>query len=116
MGTKNTNLGRVDVKEASLPSSESAKALLNGEPGGWWKFTSSTILRSILIAPGLIIGGVRKPSQILVGSLASSMLISTFIITYLAFDNEEEKVPKTRRRASSPTPPTRRGKFAKGTE
>lgn len=73
----------VGTKDASLPSSEAAAAVLNGEAGSWAKLFASTVLRAILIAPGLALGGVREPKKLLWGSLASSVLITGFILAYL---------------------------------
>lgn len=78
------HLGRADIQESTLPSSEAAKSLLNGEEGGIAKFAASTVLRSILIMPGLLLGGVREPKKIVMGSLISSTMISSFVLLYLA--------------------------------
>lgn len=76
-------LGGETVKNASLPSSEAAASFLNGEDGGFAKIISSTLLRALLIAPGLALGGVREPKKVIIASLASSLMISTFILVYL---------------------------------
>lgn len=76
-------LAGATVKNASLPSSEAAASFLNGEDGGFAKIISSTLLRALLIAPGLALGGVREPKKVIIASLASSVMISTFILVYL---------------------------------
>lgn len=69
------------IPEGSPPTSYAAHAVLGGEPGAIIRFGALTILRSLLVAPGLAIAGIRgKP--LLYGSLASSGMISAFAIAY----------------------------------
>lgn len=69
--------------QCALPSSDSAKRALDGEPTGARDLAISTLLRSGLIAPGLMIVGIA-PKKALIGSLVSSIFISTFIVVYMA--------------------------------
>lgn len=70
-----------------LPSSASAKAFLAGEPGGAGKLLLSTGLRSLLIAPGLLLVGIPWKKAFM-GAAISSLSISTFIIIYMSVKND----------------------------
>lgn len=72
--------------KTSLPSSDAAKHVLEGKPGAWLEFGASTVLRGVLVMPGLLIAGVDAKKALL-GSMISSVLISTFVIGYLKFNS-----------------------------
>lgn len=82
-------LGRVGVgvpeagSEASphLPSSESVLAAINGEPGGWGKVLFSTLLRALLVAPGVWLAGGRG-GRLVAGSLVASTSITAFLFLW----------------------------------
>lgn len=63
------------------PSSASACNLLNGADGAVPSFLGHWALRGVLIAPGLALAGVRGRS-LWVGALASSTMISAFLLLY----------------------------------
>lgn len=65
----------------NLPSSESVLAALRGEPGGWGKVLLSTLLRSLLIAPGVFLAGGRG-WRLAAGSLVASSSITTFLLIW----------------------------------
>lgn len=65
----------------NLPSSESVLAALRGEPGGWGKVLLSTLLRSLLIAPGVFLAGGRG-WKLAAGSLVASSSITTFLLIW----------------------------------
>ena len=67
----------------SLPSSDAASAFLEGAEGGTFALITSTGLRSILIAPGLLIAGVPWKKALL-ASVISSISITTFILIYMS--------------------------------
>lgn len=69
------------VPEGSPPTSYAAYATLNGDKGSMLKFAGLTILRSLLIAPGMAIAGVRG-KQLLWGSLAASGFVSMSALVY----------------------------------
>lgn len=66
-----------------LPSSESVLSALRGEPGGWGKVLLSTLLRSLLIAPGVALAGGRG-WRLVAGSLVASSSITTFLLIWYA--------------------------------
>lgn len=65
------------------PSSSSVCAIFDGKPGGWSQFLLHWGVRAGLIAPGLALTGVRG-RRLVTASLASSTLISMFLIAYTA--------------------------------
>jgi len=73
-GGQRRNLGQ-------LPSSESVQAVLNHEPNGWTKVVMSTVLRSVLIAPGVAVAGARG-WKLVGGSLLSSATITAFLFIF----------------------------------
>jgi len=62
-------------------SSASACNLLNGADGAVPSFLGHWVLRGVLIAPGLALAGVRG-RPLWVGALASSTMISAFLLLY----------------------------------
>jgi len=75
-------LGNADtVPQGSPPSSYAAYAIVDGEPGSIVRFAGLTILRALLIAPGVALAGVRG-KQLILGSLAGSGLISLAAVGY----------------------------------
>lgn len=64
-----------------LPSSESVLAAINGEPGGWGKVLMSTLLRSLLVAPGVWLAGGRG-GRLVAGSLVASTSITAFLFLW----------------------------------
>lgn len=71
------------MSSCALPSSDSAKRALDGESNGVRDLALSTLLRSALIAPGMMVVGI-KPGKALLGSVVSSFFITTFIVCYMA--------------------------------
>ena len=65
-----------------LPSSDAARCVLENKPGAVGQLALSTLLRSALIAPGMLLIGV-KPGKALLGSVISSIFITTFVVTYM---------------------------------
>jgi hypothetical protein len=55
--------------------------VLDGAPGAWPKFIGHWLLRSALIMPGLVIGGVRD-KRIIPAALASSTFVSLFLMLF----------------------------------
>lgn len=76
--------------ECALPSSSAAKNFLKGEDGGAFEMVAATALRSILIAPGLYLAGVRD-RKLIAASLLSSTMITGFVVGYLALTNKAKK-------------------------
>lgn len=91
MPTRNAAIGNVvpmagashGVPDGSPPTSYAAVGALTGEPGALLRFSALTALRSLIIAPGLAVAGVRG-KQLLFGSLASSITISVSALIYAA--------------------------------
>lgn len=69
------------VHTPSLPSSESVSAALRREPGAWAKVASSTMLRAVLIAPGMWVAGGRG-WRLALGALTASVSITAFIFLF----------------------------------
>lgn len=57
--------------------------MFDGASGAWPKFIGHWFLRAVLIVPGLIIGGVRD-RRIIPAALASSTMVSLFLMFYTA--------------------------------
>jgi hypothetical protein len=81
----------------SLPSSDAAAEFLRGTEGGTGKIIASTVLRSVLILPGLLVVGV-EPKKAVFGSLISSGLITGFILIYMGADAPKRVLGGTRKR------------------
>ena len=71
-----------DLPEGSPPTSYAAHAVLSGKGGALAAFAGLTLLRSLLIAPGLALAGIRG-KQLLYGSLAGSGVISAVALGYV---------------------------------
>lgn len=69
-------IGAMD--SGALPSSKATLGAINGEPGGWTSVVMTTALRSLLIAPGVWLGGARG-WRLVAGSLVASTSISVFL-------------------------------------
>ena len=69
------------MPQGSPPSSYAAYAVINGDPGALLRFLGLTLLRGLIIAPGMAVAGV-KGKQLLWGSAAASGLISFFALGY----------------------------------
>lgn len=78
----------------SLPSSESVLAALRGEPGGWSKVLFSTLLRALLVAPGVWLGGARG-GRLVAGSLVASTSITAFLFLWFVMQGEGRSAPQT---------------------
>jgi hypothetical protein len=59
--------------------------LFDGESGAWLKFLTHWALRAGLIMPGFALAGVRD-KRLITGSLASSTMISLFLMLYTAVE------------------------------
>jgi len=71
--------------------------VFDGEPGAWPKFISHWLLRSVLIMPGLVIGGIRD-RRIIPAALASSTFVSLFLVFYTAVERGRRGIPVGRTR------------------
>lgn len=67
-----------------LPSSASVLAVIHGERGAWFKVVTSTVLRALLIAPGLYWSGVRGDSLVTSAALGSSGITAFLFVYYMA--------------------------------
>ena len=63
------------IRPGSPPSSYAVAAVLEGEPGGWWKVAKATALRAVFVAPGVAVAGLRGRKLVL-GSLLGSVGIT----------------------------------------
>jgi hypothetical protein len=67
----------------SPPSSYAVAGVLEGERGAWNRVAFGTLQRSLFIAPGLAMAGIRG-GELVKGSLYSSLSITGFIfLTYI---------------------------------
>jgi hypothetical protein len=78
-----------DRVNSGLPSSDAAAAFLQGEDGSTSRLLSSTLLRSALIFPGLMVAGIDWKKSLL-GAVLGSIGISTFILLYMSARNTGE--------------------------
>ena len=83
-------LGAALSTEPHLPSSESVLCMLKGEPGGFGKVVASTLLRALLVAPGVWFGGARTFKSVAVGSLVASSSITAFLFVWYAMHRAPE--------------------------
>lgn len=86
------------MSSCALPSSDSAKRALDGEANGVRDLALSTLLRSALIAPGMMVVGI-EPKKAVLGSVISSIFITTFILAFMG-----AKRGSQRRRLRAPRP------------
>jgi hypothetical protein len=70
-----------NIPEGSPPTSYAAYAVVTGERGALLRFAGFTLLRSLIIAPGVALAGVRG-RQLVWGSLAASGVISAAALGY----------------------------------
>ena len=72
------------VEPDAPPSSYPVAAVLEGEPGGWPGVILGTVKRSVFIAPGLALAGIRGKKLVL-GSVYSSAVVTAWLFAlYLA--------------------------------
>lgn len=75
-----------------LPSTESTLSALRGEPGGWGKVVSTTLLRALIIAPGVWVGGGRG-WRLVGGSLVGSVGITAFLFLWHSMHEGTQSTP-----------------------
>ena len=93
-----------DLPEGSPPTSYAAHAVLKGRGGAILAFGGLTLLRSLLIAPGLALAGIRG-KQLLWGSLAGSAVISATALGYVfALDKKKRAEAATTTEETSEEP------------
>jgi len=68
----------------SPPSTYAIQALLEGQEGALWRVGRVTLTRTLLIAPGLYLTGLRG-RDLVRGSLYASASISAGLLLYYAF-------------------------------
>ncbi len=90
-------LGAVPV--GSPPSTYAGYDVVTGKPGAIPVFAALTVLRAVLIAPGLFVAGVRG-RQLAGGALLASAGVSAFVLGYTRWNHKPE--PKFE---APPTPP-----------
>jgi hypothetical protein len=71
--------------------------VFDGAPGAWPKFIGHWFLRSALILPGFAIAGLRD-KRLITGSLASSTMISLFLMLFTAVERGRMGMPAIQRR------------------
>lgn len=76
----------------NLPSSDSTLSFLRGEPGGFGKVLTTTLLRALILAPGVWVGGGRG-WRLVAGSLVSSLSISAFLFLWYSANGTGQAEP-----------------------
>ncbi len=87
----------------NLPSSDSTLSFLRGEPGGFGKVLTTTLLRALILAPGVWVGGGRG-WRLVAGSLVSSLSISAFLFLWYSANGTGQAEPSTQTSAAPPEP------------
>lgn len=83
LGALGAVAGEVGSTPVDLPSSQSVLGALRGEPGGWTKVFLSTLLRTLLIAPGMWFAG-GKGWRLWAGAASASTTITVFLFFWYA--------------------------------
>lgn len=86
----------------NLPSSDSTLSLLRGERGGLGKVVTTTLLRAVILAPGVWVGGGRG-WRLVGGSLVASLSITAFLFLWYSA-NGTGSAPSTQPSAAPPEP------------
>lgn len=84
-----------------LPSSQSALAALRGEPGALGKVMLTTLLRTLLIAPGMWLAGGRGV-RLWMGASAASSTITLFLLFWYAAQEDGRREAATGPRLADP--------------
>lgn len=77
------------IERGSPPSSYCALAVVEGQPGAIPRFLLATLLRSLIIAPGLFAVGI-PPKQVAFGALAASTSISGVLLLYYGWHHNRQ--------------------------
>jgi hypothetical protein len=87
----------------NLPSSDSTLSFLRGEPGGFGKVLTTTLLRALILAPGVWVGGGRG-WRLVTGSLVSSLSISAFLFLWYSAHESGRSAPAPAAEPEQPLP------------
>ena len=68
---------------ASLPSSEAAARLVDGEPGAWAPVVGTALLRAALIGAGAVVAGEREPVRLARVALGGAVAIEAFVLGWV---------------------------------
>lgn len=94
-GAPVVGFGGADVAPPSdpreLPSSRSAIALVDGQPGAIWRAGGHTLLRAGLIGSGLYVLGADRGEHLWVRALGASMAIELFAIGWVLANRSKEQ-------------------------
>ena len=74
----------------TLPSEEAARRLVKGEPGALSAVLGATLIRAAIISLPFFLLKI-EPRKVLLGSAASSALITSFVIWRVSVSPEVEK-------------------------
>lgn len=100
LGATRARRGTGLVEPEELPSSQSVIACLRGEPGALAKTAMTTLLRTMLLLPGVYLAGGRG-WRAWVGASAGSMTITAFLFFWYA---AQERGRRDALRAPAPAP------------
>lgn len=70
------------AQRGSPPSTYAVLDFVEGRPGATLRLLGLTAMRSLFVAPGLYLAGVRRPAQLAGYSLAASVSISVCLVAY----------------------------------
>ena len=70
-----------------LPSVDSARRFLAGEPGGLAAVVVSTAGRAIIIGTGAWVAGVRDARRLVAAAVGGAIAIELFVLWYTARDS-----------------------------
>lgn len=66
----------------SPPSSYAVASVYEGDPNGWARVATATLMRAFFVAPGLAIAGVRGKKLVLGAVLGSAGITGALFVLY----------------------------------
>jgi hypothetical protein len=88
------------ISPESPPSSYAIAGVLNGEDGAWGRVMTGSLQRSIFIAPGLLLAGIRG-TRVITGSLLASASITAWLFAYYANQRDNVRAVEAEAREGS---------------
>jgi len=93
----------MEAQRGAPPSTYAILAAIEGQEGAWRRVAVATAIRSLMIAPGLWIAGVRG-WKVATGALAGSIGITAVLYAYYALIKARQAASATI--PATATPPT----------
>lgn len=82
-------VGSLEIPRGSAPSTYSALAVVERQPGAIWGFFGATVLRGLLMVPGMWVGGARG-SVLWLGAMGSAVSLSAALLMYYGYHYNQE--------------------------